>query len=180
MCPGLSDDLELRLMTLEKRQLSTVSSRDATRDQTPIQRQSSRGILYVLSAWPLEQEERRLYGVGFAVHYKKTVSFHPLNHLLRALPVSLGQSLRLSTLSGPVNILSICAPTLTSPAEVKDQFYEALETTIRKIPATEQLYMLGDFNARVGDDHRSWPRSIGHFGIGKMNENGQRLLELCS
>lgn len=39
---------------------------------------------------------------------------------------------------------------------------------------------MGHFNARVGADFDSWPRSISHFGMGKLNENGQKLLELCS
>ncbi|XP_062614292.1 uncharacterized protein LOC134276017 [Saccostrea cucullata] len=86
-------------------------------------------------------------------------------------------SLRLSTSSGHVNILSIYAPTLSSTVETKDTFYEALETTIREIPSTEQVYLLGDFNARVGTDQEAWPRNIGHFGVGKLNDNGQRLLE---
>ena len=29
-------------------------------------------------------------------------------------------------------------------------------------------------------DHDSWSCSICHFGVGRLNENGQRLLELCS
>ena len=41
------------------------------------------------------------------------------------------------------------------------------------------LFIAGDFNARVGVDHNSWPTCLGQFGIGKMNENDQRLLELC-
>ena len=68
---------------------------------------------------------------------------------------------------------------LCSSVEIKDRFYVELDSVIRSIPATEHLYLLGDFNARVGSDHVSWPDCIGHFGIGKMNENGQRLLELC-
>ncbi|XP_037776944.1 craniofacial development protein 2-like [Penaeus monodon] len=99
------------------------------------------------------------------VHCRITI--HGTAHIL---------SLCLSTFSGPVNILNIYAPTLCSSAEIKDQFYEELDTTIRDFPAIEQLYLL---SARVGIDHDSWPSCIGHFGIGKMNENGQRLLDLC-
>ena len=36
-----------------------------------------------------------------------------------------------------------------------------------------------NFNARVGENPDSWPRVLGHFGVGKLNENGQRLPELC-
>ena len=36
---------------------------------------------------------------------------------------------------------------------------------------SEHLFLLGDFNARVGDDHDSWPTCLGHYGTGKINEN---------
>ncbi|XP_063613563.1 uncharacterized protein LOC134786815 [Penaeus indicus] len=122
-----------------------------------------------------ELHERRLYGVGFAVRNSLLSTIEsPSSGTLRVL------SLRLTTSSGPANFLSVYAPTLCSTAEAKDQFYEELEAKIRQIPAKEHLFLLGDFNARVGADHDPWPRCIGHFGVGNINENGQRLLELCS
>ena len=44
----------------------------------------------------------------------------------------------------------------------------------------EALIILGDFNAQVDSDNEAWPNCLGHFGVGKCNDNGQRLLELCS
>ena len=68
------------------------------------------------------------------------------------------------------------APTLCSAAESTDPFYEELDVAIGNIPKTEQLYILGDVNARVGDDHEA---CLGHHGVGKMNENGHIIIELC-
>lgn len=120
-------------------------------------------------------DEPREYGVGFAVK----------NTLLRTVePGSNGSArlltLRLNTTEGPVTLVSVYAPTLAATPEAKDEFYENLAATVRNIPSTEQLVLLGDFNARVGADHDSWPSCLGQFGVGKLNENGQRLLEFCT
>ncbi|PFX17198.1 Craniofacial development protein 2 [Stylophora pistillata] len=87
--------------------------------------------------------------------------------------------LRMKISTGFVNFLSVYAPTLTSSTEAKDQFYEALEETVSQIPRSEGVYLLGDFNARIGSDWQAWPACLGHFGVGNLNENGQILLELC-
>ena len=71
------------------------------------------------------------------------------------------------------------ALTLCAAPEDKDPFFEALDETISRIPSTDALYLLGDFNARVGADREAWPSCLGAYGRGKMNDNGQRLLELC-
>ena len=75
---------------------------------------------------------------------------------------------------------SIVLPTLVAPDDTKDDFYSQLDTFIRRFPQQEDLVILGDFNARVGSDNEAWPNCLGHFGVGKCNDNGQRLLELCS
>lgn len=120
-------------------------------------------------------EETREYGVGFAVR----------NTLLGAVVPPTGGSERilalcLNTSMGPVHLVSVYAPTLRAPQEIKDRFYDELEATVKNIPSREPLYLLGDFNARVGADRDSWPSCLGHHGIGKLNENGQRLLEFCT
>ncbi|XP_014787911.1 uncharacterized protein LOC106881903 [Octopus bimaculoides] len=69
---------------------------------------------------------------------------------------------------------------LSTAEETKDQFYKDFNCVIRNIPTNENIYLLGDFNARMRSDHNSWPICVGHFGIGNMNDNGQRLLEFCT
>ena len=123
----------------------------------------------------LAESERRLYGVGFAVR----------NKLLNKITTPKAKSeriisLQLTTKTGTAHVISAYAPTLDAECEKKDMFYEDLQTVLNEIPASDQIILLGDFNARVGADFNSWPTCIGKFGIGKMNENGQRLLEFCT
>ncbi|KAL1250638.1 hypothetical protein QQF64_018434 [Cirrhinus molitorella] len=87
---------------------------------------------------------------------------------------------RINSTTGPLTFVNVYAPTLNATLETKDRFYENLTSVINSIPDNEQLILLGDFNARVGADNDSWPSCLGKFGVGKMNENGQRLLELCA
>ena len=73
--------------------------------------------------------------------------------------------------------LSVHAPRLGASLDVKDSFYEALAHTVRLMNIDEPLFILEDFNARVRNQRIYSPRALGCHGIGKMNENGQRLLE---
>ena len=123
----------------------------------------------------LEANQPRWHGVGFAVR----------NTLVQSITTPVGtserlMSLRLNSAGGYVNFINAYAPTLTSSGELKDNFYGVLSQVYTSIPQGEQLYILGDFNARVGRDYDTWSVPLGHFGVGKMNENGQRLLEFCS
>ena len=119
--------------------------------------------------------EHREYGVGFAVRNSLLSMVEPSSNGSERL-----LTLRLNTTAGPVSLVSVYAPTMSATSDTKDEFYENLAAIIYSVPNKEQLVLLGDFNARVGADHDTWPSCLGQFGVGKMNENGQRLLELCS
>lgn len=84
------------------------------------------------------------------------------------------------TTAGPVTLINVYAPTLYATPDAKDGFYGRIAATISSIPSKEEVVLLGDFNTRVDADHDSWPSCLGQFGVGKMNDNGQRLLELCT
>ena len=77
-------------------------------------------------------------------------------------------------------IVSAHAPTVINPDEVKGKFYNDLDSVISASPQTDKLFLLGDFNARVGTDHQSLEGVIGTEGIGKCNSNGLLLLKKCA
>lgn len=49
---------------------------------------------------------------------------------------------------------------------------------LSRIPNTEGLYILSDFNARVGANNEAWPTFLGPRGRGKINF--QHLLKYAS
>ena len=122
-------------------------------------------------------EERREAGVGFAIkttHVQKLASIpEGLNDRLMKMQLPLGHKTN-------ATLISAYAPTMTNPDEIKDKFYEELDSLIASVPQSEKLIILGDFNARVGTDHQAWDRIIGKHGVGKCNSNGLLLLRLCA
>ena len=77
-------------------------------------------------------------------------------------------------------IFSCYAPTLGDTDETKHSFYNLIDAHVQRVPSSDKLIFLGDFNARVGTDHVAWEGVIGRHGIGKINNNGLHLLSFCS
>ena len=79
----------------------------------------------------------------------------------------------------PFNIMVIQVYALTSNAEEAEVewFYEDLQELIELTPPKDVLFIIGDWNAKVGNQET--PGVIGKFGLGVQNEAGQRLIVFC-
>lgn len=118
---------------------------------------------------------RRERGVSLALNSALSsalIAWKPINDRLL--------SARLRMTIGHLSVLVCYAPTNIANDDDKDQFYSALDAALLDIPKSDFVVMLGDFNGTVGCDYASWPRALGRFGLGTQNENGTRLLELCT
>ena len=57
------------------------------------------------------------------------------------------------------------------------RFYEDLQDLLELTPRKDVLYIIGDWNAKVGSQET--PGVTGTFGLGIWNEARQRLIEFC-
>ena len=75
----------------------------------------------------------------------------------------------------PFNIMVIQAYDQTSNAEEAEvgQFYEDLQDLLELTPKKDVLFMIRDWNAKVGSQET--PGVTGKFDLGMQNEAGQRL-----
>ena len=71
---------------------------------------------------------------------------------------------------------SLCQTSNPEEAEV-EQFYENLQDLLAVTPKKDVLFIIGDWNAKVGCQET--PEVTGKFGLGVQNETGQRLIEFC-
>ena len=67
-------------------------------------------------------------------------------------------------------------PVNAEEAEV-ERFYEDQQDLLELTPKTDVLFIIGDWNAKVGSQET--PGVICKFGLGVQNKAGQRLIEFC-
>ena len=79
----------------------------------------------------------------------------------------------------PFNITVIQVYALTRNAEKAEVqwFCEDLQDLLEVTPKRDVLFIIGDWNAKVGS--QELPGVTGKFGLGVQNEAGQRLTEFC-
>lgn len=79
-----------------------------------------------------------------------------------------------------INIIQIYAPTKDAGEEDKDDFYRRLQGVFDRLPTKDVNIVMGDANAKVGEDPTGYETIMGKHGLGTMNENGERFADFCA
>ena len=72
-----------------------------------------------------------------------------------------------------ITVIQVYAP--TSNTEEAERFYEDLQDLLELTPKKDVLFIIGDWNAKVGSQET--PGVTGKFGLEVQNKAGQRLTE---
>ena len=76
-----------------------------------------------------------------------------------------------------ITVIQVYAPTRNAEEAQAEQFYEDLQDLLELTPPKHVLFIIGDWNAKVGS--QEIPGITGKFDLGVQNEAGQRLTEFC-
>ena len=71
-----------------------------------------------------------------------------------------------------ITVIQVYVPTSNAEEAEVERFYEDLQDLLELTPRKDVLFIMGDWNAKVGSQET--PGVTGKFGLGVQNEAGQR------
>ena len=74
-----------------------------------------------------------------------------------------------------ITVIQVYAPTSNTEEAEAERFYEDLQDLLELTPKKDVLFIIGDWNAKVGSQET--PRVTGKLSLGMQNEAEQRLIE---
>ena len=76
-----------------------------------------------------------------------------------------------------ITVIQVYAPSSNAEEAEVEQFSEDLQDLLALRPKKDVLFIIGDWNAKVGNQET--PGITGKYGLAIRNEGGQRLIEFC-
>ena len=76
-----------------------------------------------------------------------------------------------------ITVIQAYAPTSNTEEAEVERFYKDLQDLLQLTPKKVVLFIIGDWNAKVGSQET--PAVTGKSGLGGQNKAGQRLIEFC-
>lgn len=117
----------------------------------------------------------RHYGLGFAINKfwaSRLQSYESINDRIAIATFTLSQR-------SSMKVINVYAPTQARANEntsERDEFYDKLNQILASTPKEATLFIAGDFNSKLGQDHAS-TKCVGRYCRGRRNANGQQLAE---
>ena len=74
-----------------------------------------------------------------------------------------------------ITVIQVYVPTSNAEEAEVEWFYEDLQDLLELTPKKDVLFVIGDWNAKVGSQET--PGVTGKFDLGMLNEAGQRLIK---
>ena len=74
-----------------------------------------------------------------------------------------------------ITVIQVYAPTSNAEEAEVERFYEDLQDLLELTPKKDVLFIIGDWNPKVGN--QKTPGVTGKFGLGVQKEAGKRLIE---
>lgn len=79
-----------------------------------------------------------------------------------------------------MNVIKCYSPTNNHEEETKDEFYDRLQNLLDKYSEKDMILLMGDKDAKIGEDNIGYEEVMGRHGLGEMNNNGEKLLDICA
>ena len=76
-----------------------------------------------------------------------------------------------------ITVIQVYTPTSNVEEDEVERFFEDLQDVLEQIPKKDILFIIGDWNAKVGSQET--PGVTGKYGLGIWNKAEQRLIEFC-
>ena len=76
-----------------------------------------------------------------------------------------------------ITVIQVYVPTSNTEEAEAEQFYEDLQDLLELTPKKDVLFIIGDWNAKVGSQEISGV--TGKFVLGVQNEADQKVMEFC-
>lgn len=122
----------------------------------------------------IAKEKRAKHGVSIAIHKRFRQHIKEIDTVTDRI---IRMDLR-KVCGKDIVIVAVYAPTDDANIVTKDQFEEDITAVLGKINKRKEIILLGDFNGRVGKKIKD--PIVGRHGEEVTNDNGDRLIELCS
>ena len=165
-----SADLDIMLAELEKMKWDIVGISASQIKESSVEILPSGHYLFNSG-----NETSRSNGTGFLVHKSLAPFISDYKNVSDRLAL-----LSIQGKETKITFIQAYFPTLQHPDEEIDALYNQIQEILDGIPSRDFVFVMGDFNARVGGLDSTYPNCVGKHTIGSFNTRGERLATFCS